>query len=80
MNTGTTGRGHPPPGPWHAIHLERVRAVLPRSGYYPVDGIDRDAYDNAKAESAFANIKTELLARRRFPSQAKARMATFEWL
>jgi putative transposase len=32
------------------------------------------------AESFFATLETELLARRRFKSQAEARMATFEWL
>jgi putative transposase len=43
-------------------------------------GSTGDAYDNAMAESFFATLETELLARRRFQSQAEARMATFEWL
>ena len=39
-----------------------------------------DAYDNAMAESFFATLERELLNRRRFRSQAEARMAVFEWI
>ena len=39
-----------------------------------------DAYDNAMAESFFATLERELLSRRRFRSQAEAKMAVFEWL
>ena len=39
-----------------------------------------DAYDNAMAESFFATLERELLNRRRFKSQAEARMAVFEWI
>jgi hypothetical protein len=39
-----------------------------------------DAYDNAMAESFFATLECELLARRRFKTQAEARMATFAFI
>jgi len=39
-----------------------------------------DAYDNAMAESFFATLERELLIRRRFKSQAEARIAVFEWI
>ena len=39
-----------------------------------------DAYDNAMAESFFATLERELLNRRRFRSQAEAKMAVFEWI
>ena len=43
-------------------------------------GSTGDAYDNAMAESFFATLEREVLARRRFRSQAEARMAIFQWL
>ena len=39
-----------------------------------------DAYDNALCESFFATLECELLARRRFCSQAEARMAVFSYV
>ena len=39
-----------------------------------------DAYDNAMCESFFATLECELLARRRFGSQAEARMAVFRFI
>ncbi len=39
-----------------------------------------DAFDNALCESFFATLECELLDRRRFPSQAEARMAIFEYI
>ena len=39
-----------------------------------------DAYDNAMCESFFATLECELLARRRFRSQAEARMAIFTFI
>ncbi len=36
-----------------------------------------DAYDNAMAESFFSTLAAELLSRRRFASQAEARMSCF---
>jgi len=39
-----------------------------------------DAYDNAMAESFFATLECELLDRRRFKTQAEARMALFAFI
>jgi putative transposase len=39
-----------------------------------------DAYDNAMCESFFSTLEAELLARRRFQSQAEARMACFSYI
>ena len=39
-----------------------------------------DAYDNAMAESFFSTLEAELLSRRRFTSQAEARMACFSYI
>jgi putative transposase len=49
-------------------------------GVMPSMGSVGDAYDNAMAESFFATLERELLNRRRFHSQAEAKMAVFEWL
>ncbi len=38
------------------------------------------AYDNALCESFFATLECELLDRRRFRSQAEARMAVFSFI
>ena len=45
------------------------------AGVRPSMGSVGDAYDNAMAESFFSTLECELLARRRFRSQAEARMA-----
>jgi putative transposase len=50
------------------------------AGVMPSMGSVGDAYDNAMAESFFASLERELLSRRRFKSQAEAKMAVFEWL
>jgi putative transposase len=50
------------------------------AGIMPSMGSVGDAYDNAKAESFFATLEREVLSRRRFKSQAEARMAIFEWI
>ena len=50
------------------------------AGIMPSMGSVGDAYDNAMAESFFATLERELLNRRRFRSQAEARMAVFEWI
>lgn len=44
----------------------------------PSMGSVGDCYNNAMAESFFATLECELLARRRFKSHAEARMATFD--
>jgi putative transposase len=46
----------------------------------PSMGTVGDAYDNAMAESFFATLECELLARRRFQTKAEARMAIFEFI
>ena len=50
------------------------------AGVRPSMGSVGDAYDNALCESFFATLECELLARRRFASQAEARMAVFSYL
>jgi putative transposase len=49
-------------------------------GVRPSMGSVGDAYDNALCESFFASLECELLDRRRFPTQAEARLAVFEYL
>ena len=46
----------------------------------PSMGSVGDAYDNAMCESFFATLECEPLARRRFTSQAEARMAVFSYI
>ena len=46
----------------------------------PSMGSVGDAYDNAMAESFFATLEKELLNRRRFKTQAEARLAMFQWI
>jgi putative transposase len=50
------------------------------AGVMPSMGSTGDAYDNAMAESFFATLEREVLNRRRFRSQAEARLAIFQWL
>ncbi len=50
------------------------------AGVRPSMGSVGDAYDNAMCESFFATLECELLARRRFGSQAEARMAIFSYI
>ena len=45
------------------------------AGVRPSMGSVGDAYDNAMAESFFVTLEAELLSRRRFASQAEAKMA-----
>ncbi len=49
-------------------------------GIRPSMGSVGDAYDNAMCESFFATLECELLERHRFPTQAAARLAVFEYL
>jgi len=50
------------------------------AGVRPSMGTVGDAYDNAMCESFFGTLECELLDRRRFRSQAEARMAVFDYL
>ena len=71
---------HPPFGSRLAIHIHRFRQPLPRGGRSSFHGSVGDAYDNAMAESFFATLECELLDRRRFQTQAEARMAVFAFI
>jgi putative transposase len=50
------------------------------AGVRPSMGSVGDAYDNAMCESFFATLECELIDRRRFHSQAEARMAVFTFI
>src|SRR5919112_3368386 len=50
------------------------------AGIRPSMGSVGDAYDNAMAESFFSTLEAELLSRRRFASQAEAKMACFSYI
>ena len=50
------------------------------AGVRPSMGSVGDAYDNAMCESFFATLECELLDRRRFASQAEARIACFSFI
>ena len=49
-------------------------------GVRPSRGAAGSAYDNAMAESFFATLECELLDRRRFRTQAEARVAIFRYI
>ncbi len=49
-------------------------------GVRPSMGSVGDCYDNAMAESFFATLECEVLDRRRFHTQAEAKMALFDWI
>ena len=49
-------------------------------GVRPSMGTVGDAYDNAMAESFFATLECELIARRTWKSKAEARTALFTWI
>ena len=51
-----------------------------QAGVRPSMGSVGDCYDNALCESFFATLECELLDRRRFRTQAEARMAVFEFI
>lgn len=50
------------------------------AGVRPSMGSVGDCFDNAMCESFFATLECELLDRRRFKTQAEARLAVFEFL
>lgn len=50
------------------------------AGVKPSMGSAGDCYDNALCESFFATLECELLDRRRFRTQAEARIAIFEFI
>src|ERR1019366_2859860 len=50
------------------------------AGVMPSIGSVGDCYDNAMAESFWATLEREVLSRRRFKTQAEAKMAIFSWI
>ena len=50
------------------------------AGVRPSMGSRGDCYDNAMCESFFATLECELLDRRRFRTQAEAKMAVFDFI
>ena len=50
------------------------------AGVRPSMGTVGDAYDNAMCESFFGTLECELIDRRRFQTQAEARLAVFDFL
>jgi len=50
------------------------------AGVRPSMGSVGDAYDNAMCESFFSTLECELLSRRRFASQAEAKIACFSYI
>ena len=59
---------------WHSA------SGVGEAGVRPSMGSVGDAYDNAMAESFFSTLEAELLSRRRFASQAEAKMACFSYI
>jgi len=51
-----------------------------QAGVKPSMGSVGDCFDNAMCESFFATLECELLERRRFKTQAEARMAVFDFI
>ena len=49
-------------------------------GVRPSMGTVGDAYDNAMAESFFATLECELIARRTWKTKTEARLAVFAWI
>ncbi len=49
-------------------------------GVRPSMGTVGDAYDNAMAESFFASLECELIARRSWKTKPEARLAVFTWI
>jgi len=49
-------------------------------GVRPSMGTIGDAYDNAMAESFFASLECELIARRSWKTKTEARLAVFTWI
>ena len=51
-----------------------------QAGVRPSMGTLGDCFDNAMCESFFATLECELLSRRRFKTQAEARIAVFDFI
>jgi putative transposase len=66
----------------HGCQYTPIAFGLPcrQAGVQPSMGSVGDAYDSAHCESFFATLECELLDRRRFVSQAEARLAVFDYI
>lgn len=62
------------------IRLWRLAGVAGRPAVRSAMGSVGDGNDNAMCESFFATLECELLERRRFASQAEAKMACFSFI
>ena len=62
---------------WHELSDSNLPEL---SGIRPSIGSVGDCFDNAMCESFFATLECELLNRRRFRTQAEARMAVFDFI
>ena len=71
--------GDPPFGYSGSQYASISWQTMSRGRRSPLDGVG-GSHDNAMAESFFATLECELLDRRRFKTQAEARMAVFDWL
>jgi putative transposase len=63
--------------------MSRLTSALRHQHHGPTPpgaGSVGDAYDNAMTEEFFVTLEFELLDRRRFRSQAEARMAVFHFI
>jgi len=60
--------------------MQSYRDVLERYGMLSSMSRKRDCWDNAVAESFFANLKNELISWRNFKNQDEARSAIFEYI
>lgn len=84
--TMATSRRRPAPGAIH--HSDRGSQYaslafgrrLREAGLLGSMGSRGDCFDNALAESFFATLECELLARQRFPTRNAARLALFEYI
>ena len=70
----------PPFGPGLAIYLDRVRQALSRGRRAPLDGIGRRRLRQRDGGEFLRHARVRALDRRRFKTQAEARMAVFEFI
>ena len=67
-------------GPRQPVHEHCLwQPIAKEMGVRPSMGTVGDAYDNAIAESFFATLECELIARRSWRTKTEARLAVFTW-
>ncbi len=84
-STWLSGSGGPEQVVHHSDHGTQYTSIAfgkrcREAGVRPSMGSIGDCYDNALCESFFATLECELLDRRKFETQAEARMAVFEFI